>query len=254
MAIDEARRLVTFLVLAAGLLVPLEQLRPRVRGAGTWRSFAVDVAWLAAGALTLTFVVAPLLATLLETLLETRAREQRPDTWRLALAFAGAEVGAYVSHRSMHTVPLLWRFHAVHHAPGDLTWSRAWRQHPVDVALHAMLVALPGVLLGVSLAQFAALLLVRRLWTGFLHANVDVRFGVLEHVIATPAFHHAHHSDDPTRFNSNYASLLPVLDRAFGTWQPPEATHQAPHQASVTPVSGAARARTTISDAPHPQP
>ena len=47
-----------------------------------------------------------------------------------------------------------------------------------------------------------------------------MRFGVLEHVVATPAFHHAHHSEDPRRFNSNYASLLPLLDRIFGTWQP----------------------------------
>lgn len=202
-----------FLALAAGLLVPLEQLFPRTRTPFAWRSFAGDVAWFLACVVALNVVVAPLLALV---------RTSHHEPWRLALAFAGAELGAYAAHRLMHTVPCLWRFHAVHHADSDdapLTWSRAWRQHPVDVALHATIVALPGVLLGVSLTGFGTVLLFRRLYTGFLHANVRMRFGFLEDVIATPAFHHAHHSTDPRRFNSNYAALLPVLDRVFGTFR-----------------------------------
>lgn len=211
--LDMLQRTAVFLAIAAALLVPLEQLFPRTRARFSWRSFAGDVAWLLACVVALNVVVAPLIA-----LVET----PHDEPWRLALAFAGAELGAYASHRLMHSVPWLWRFHAVHHADSDdapLTWSRAWRQHPVDVALHTAIVALPGLLLGVSLTGFGTVLLFRRLWSGLLHANVRFRFGALEHVVATPAFHHAHHSTDPRRFNSNYAALLPVLDRIFGTFR-----------------------------------
>jgi sterol desaturase/sphingolipid hydroxylase (fatty acid hydroxylase superfamily) len=135
----------------------------------------------------------------------------------VGLAFLGAEVMAYLAHRAMHEVPWLWRFHAVHHAPRALSWTAAWRQHPVDVALHALAVAVPGLLLGVSLSAFASVVLLRRLWTALLHANVRFDFGPLEGVIATPRFHHLHHSPQRRFFNANYAGLLPVLDVLFGT-------------------------------------
>lgn len=212
MLVDEMRQLVVFLALAAGLLVPLEQLFARERVTTSWRSIARDLAWLIACAVALNLLVAPLLALF-------AGDDNNSSAWRLALAFVGAELGAYVSHRLMHTVPWLWRFHAVHHVDEPLTWTKAWRQHPVDVVIHSVLVALPAIALDVSLIEFGSILLVRRLWTGFVHANVRFRFGVLEHVIATPAFHHAHHSNDPARFNSNYAGLLPIVDRMFGTWR-----------------------------------
>jgi sterol desaturase/sphingolipid hydroxylase (fatty acid hydroxylase superfamily) len=208
---------VVFVALAAALLVPLEQLWPKVSSSSSSSSslrmgWIGDIAWLTLGAATLEFVVGPVLAAV---------SPSSSSSWlALAGALLGAELGAYGSHRLMHSVPWLWRFHAVHHDAAVLTWSKAWRQHPVDVAVHAIAVALPGLLCGVSLSGFGAVLLLRRLWTGFLHANVSLRFGVLEHIVATPAFHHAHHSTDPRRFNANYAGLLPVLDRLFGTWQP----------------------------------
>jgi len=42
------------------------------------------------------------------------------------------------------------------------------------------------------------------------------RFGPLEHLIATPAFHHWHHTNDAYR-DHNYAALFPWVDRLFGS-------------------------------------
>jgi sterol desaturase/sphingolipid hydroxylase (fatty acid hydroxylase superfamily) len=123
---------------------------------------------------------------------------------------------AYGSHRAMHEVPWLWRFHAVHHAPRELDWLKAWRQHPVDVAIHAWCVGLPGVLLGAPLSGLASLVLLRRLWTALLHANVRLKLGPLEHVIVSPEFHQTHHAGSVV----NYAGLFPWLDRLFGTSAP----------------------------------
>ena len=61
------------------------------------------------------------------------------------------------------------------------------------------------------------LILAGTVWGFFIHANVRWRFGWLESVIATPAFHHWHHTNDTENRDRNYASMLPVLDWVFGT-------------------------------------
>ena len=44
------------------------------------------------------------------------------------------------------------------------------------------------------------------------------RFGWLEHVISTPAFHHWHHTGDGREFHDkNYSGFLPFVDWMFGT-------------------------------------
>ncbi len=54
------------------------------------------------------------------------------------------------------------------------------------------------------------------LWGFFIHANLRWRFGPLEWLITTPAFHHWHHTLTGP-INRNYASTLPWLDWIFGT-------------------------------------
>src|ERR1019366_10643417 len=67
------------------------------------------------------------------------------------------------------------------------------------------------------------IMLIMTLWGFFIHANIRWRYGPLEWLIATPGFHHWHHTRSGLR-NRNYASMLPVWDRIFrthhlpGTW------------------------------------
>jgi sterol desaturase/sphingolipid hydroxylase (fatty acid hydroxylase superfamily) len=62
----------------------------------------------------------------------------------------------------------------------------------------------------------ALVLFVGSLWSYFIHANVRWRLGPLEELFSSPAFHHWHHTRDDHR-DRNYASMLPVYDRLFGT-------------------------------------
>ena len=57
-------------------------------------------------------------------------------------------------------------------------------------------------------------------WGFFVHANVRWRFGPLEWLLATPAFHHWHHTRG-VMTDRNYAATLPWLDRMFGTYYMP---------------------------------
>ena len=160
-------------------------------------------------------------APLLDFLEDAFATGAAPSAPRLLLVFVLADVAGYAVHRAMHRVPFLWRFHAVHHAPTHLTWLEAWRQHPVDFVLHGIAVAVPGALLGASLSDLASVVLLRKAFTSFLHANVRWRFGPFEWLLATPAFHQVHHSADPLDHDRNFAGTFPLTDLLFGTHRAP---------------------------------
>jgi sterol desaturase/sphingolipid hydroxylase (fatty acid hydroxylase superfamily) len=138
----------------------------------------------------------------------------------------------------MHASAWLWRFHRVHHEPG-VFWLAAWRLHPIDAALHLGVVVLATVLVQVPLASMGAVALTRRLYTALLRADVPWRTTALDRWIATPGIQHRHHADDGTF--GNYAGLLAVLDRAFGTWLPGRSS-----AAAVAAVASAATATDAV--------
>jgi sterol desaturase/sphingolipid hydroxylase (fatty acid hydroxylase superfamily) len=61
--------------------------------------------------------------------------------------------------------------------------------------------------------------LVGSIWGYFIHANLRWRFGWLEHLISTPAFHHRHHAHEHhSRSHKNFAATMPWIDKLFGTF------------------------------------
>jgi len=64
-------------------------------------------------------------------------------------------------------------------------------------------------------------MLIATLWGFFVHANLRWRFGWLGFLVSTPAFHHWHHTNDE-HVNKNYASMLPWMDKLFGSWYMPK--------------------------------
>jgi sterol desaturase/sphingolipid hydroxylase (fatty acid hydroxylase superfamily) len=128
------------------------------------------------------------------------------------------DIGAYWGHRWTHSVPLLWRFHSVHHSSEHMDWLASARVHPVDQTFIRTCGVIPVYLLGFTQAHFAVLLTFSGFLAIFIHANIKWRFGWLEWLIATPPFHHWHHTNDgPEYINKNFAGLLPWVDKLFGT-------------------------------------
>ncbi len=59
---------------------------------------------------------------------------QIPTSLSVALAVVIVMLGSYWGHRLSHTVPFLWRFHAVHHSIEEMDWLASGRLHPLDQA------------------------------------------------------------------------------------------------------------------------
>jgi sterol desaturase/sphingolipid hydroxylase (fatty acid hydroxylase superfamily) len=139
-----------------------------------------------------------------------------------AAGFLAMDYGIYLWHVATHKLPVLWRFHRVHHVDRDCDTSTALRFHFLD-----MLVSLPWRLVQVRLAGVDPATL--QAWRGFFflsvlfhHANWRLPRGVdrmLGRVLTTPAMHGIHHSDVPCEMDSNWSSGLSIWDRLHGTFR-----------------------------------
>jgi len=77
----------------------------------------------------------------------------------------------------------------------------------------------PLYVLGFAQSALFAYVLLVSFQAVLIHANVGWRFGVLRYLLATPQYHHWHHSAD--RVDVNFAVHLPVIDALFGTFYLP---------------------------------
>ena len=254
----EVFRLAVWLVLLAAIFVPIERLfglRPaRIMRAG----IGADLGYYFLNSLLpgvvlglpLAFLATAAHRLLPASFLETVAAA--PLLLRVAAGLVVGEIGAYWAHRWSHEIPFLWRFHEVHHAPDHIDWLVNTRTHPVDMVFTRLCALAPIYALGLAgqpglegSAVPAITLIVAAIWGFFIHANLRWRFGPLEWLIATPAFHHWHHTLEGP-INHNYAPTLPWMDKLFGTYHLPR--DRWPGQYGVLPPEQPARPGSTLPD------
>jgi sterol desaturase/sphingolipid hydroxylase (fatty acid hydroxylase superfamily) len=143
-----------------------------------------------------------------------------PTSVAIALAAALVFVGQYWGHRFTHTVPQLWRFHAVHHSIEQMDWIAAGRLHPFDSAFTQAFTIMPLFILGYGGGVFAGVAVFVTLLAIFQHANVRLRFPIVRWIVPTPEWHHWHHAIDDEARDKNFG--LPVVDKIFGTAHMPK--------------------------------
>jgi sterol desaturase/sphingolipid hydroxylase (fatty acid hydroxylase superfamily) len=145
-----------------------------------------------------------------------------PTSWpiwaQLALKVIVGDFFRYWLHRAAHTWPVLWRLHAVHHAPEKLYTTNVFRFHPAEKALQFLCDSAPFILVGVG-PELLAYYFVFYAMSGLLqHANCDVRLGWFNYLISGPEVHRWHHSRAIAESNANYAHSFVVWDLLLGTY------------------------------------
>jgi sterol desaturase/sphingolipid hydroxylase (fatty acid hydroxylase superfamily) len=139
-----------------------------------------------------------------------------------ALAVLILDLAIWTQHLVTHRIPLLWRFHRVHHADGDFDVTTAIRFHPVEIAA-SMLVKI-AVIYALGPAAIAVLVF-EVLLNGtalFNHANLALPGHLdrtLRLVLVTPDMHRVHHSTDRAEHDSNFGFCLSIWDRLFRTYR-----------------------------------
>lgn len=139
--------------------------------------------------------------------------------WSIAIAILIADFVYYWEHRFMHRVGFGWATHTVHHSSPHFNISVAYRFGPFDGIL-PLIFHLPMAMLGFNpfLILFAETMV--QLYQTALHTEVVKKFPKwFESVMNTPSHHRVHHGSNPQYIDKNYAGILIVWDKLFGTFE-----------------------------------
>lgn len=153
----------------------------------------------------LTVVVLTLMATPLSSFLSENLSFLVVDTtrdlpWPVALV-AGLVITdffVWLAHVLKHKIPLLWRFHIIHHAQHQMNMFSSSRIHPLEHIQDLLIQVLPYFILFPSLTEnWKAFFLLSILYAWqqrFQHSNIRTNLGPLRYLIVTPQSHRVHHS------------------------------------------------------------
>lgn len=214
----------TAILILACIFIPLERLLPLHAEQGTFRrDWVNDLVYLLINGFVVrsgfVFVVAVMMVVF------NRLVGPDPTPWVPALplwvqvigAIIVADIGYYVAHRTSHSVPFLWKFHAVHHSIEEMDWLATHRVHPVDQIFTNTLSILPLYFLGFSFEAVAIYAAIYQAHAILVHSNIKISFGPLKWLIASPEYHHWHHANEPDAYDRNFAAQLSIIDVVAGT-------------------------------------
>ena len=182
-----------------------------------------------------TLVVIPLTAVALAILMEREGwgllnLVTLPTAIEYLAAILLLDLTIYWQHRMYHAVPILWRFHRVHHADTDFDVSTGIRFHPISILLSALIKIGAVVLIGPAALAVLIFEVLLNATSLFNHSNFKIVPAVdryLRNILVTPDMHRVHHSSDPAELRCNFGFNFPWWDHLFGSYlAQPKTGHQ----------------------------
>ncbi|MEO9968256.1 MAG: sterol desaturase family protein [Hyphomonadaceae bacterium] len=211
------------------LFTPLERLLPMGERKKILREYwQIDVTYLLFNSVLIAacFLIAlnglsALLSPIIPALL-TNGIQTLPFLVEVVIVFLIADLVFYSTHRMLHRVPFLWRFHRVHHSIEHLDTLAAHRVHPIDQVLEAGVPVIVLIVFGFSAEAIGLHLVFYKFHALFIHSSIKGPFGgKLRNFLALQQFHHWHHADKAEAYDKNFAAYFPFIDRLFGTFHLP---------------------------------
>ena len=140
------------------------------------------------------------------------------SVWSIAALFVIQDFLYYGFHRASHRVRWLWASHVTHHSSERLNLSTAFRQSLTYPVSGMWLFWLPLAWLGLAPAHIVAVVAINLAFQFFVHTQAIGRLGWVESVFNTPSTHCVHHARNPQYIDRNFAGVLVIWDRLFGTY------------------------------------
>ncbi|WP_298439924.1 sterol desaturase family protein [uncultured Ferrimonas sp.] len=174
--------------------------------------------------LAITFQIAEMLSLLLILPLfywlhQHRLLEIELTAVNLLWAFVLQDFLYYWFHRASHRVHWMWSAHVVHHSSELMNYSTAFRQSLFYPLAGMWLFWSPMVWLGYDPKLVFAIVGLNLGYQFFVHTRWTKRIPIVQFWLNTPSHHRVHHGTNPQYIDKNYAGVLMIWDRLFGTFQ-----------------------------------
>lgn len=143
------------------------------------------------------------------------------SSWQqVVLAILLLDFSIYIWHLLTHMVPILWRFHRVHHSDMNMDVSTANRFHVGEFLVSGLVRLVVIYTFGIPIFAYILFEILVNLSIQFHHSSIRLpvafeRFWLL--LFVPPLLHRIHHSVKIAERDSNYGVLLSLWDRLLGT-------------------------------------
>ena len=142
---------------------------------------------------------------------------QSPGWLKFLLALLLLDFLYWTQHYFNHKVPLLWRFHVVHHSQRELNFFTDFRYHILEYLVRYTFIAIPFLILRVDPPVIVAFAILQRWYSRFYHGNIRTNLGPLKYILVTPQSHRVHHSLEPAHRDTNFGAIFSFWDFLLGT-------------------------------------
>jgi len=140
------------------------------------------------------------------------------SAWTWIWAMLGVDLCYYAYHRFSHRVNIGWATHVVHHQSEEYNLCVALRQ-PWFSKVYSWVFYIPLAMVGVPVSVYAMAYAINLLYQFWIHTETIDRMPGFGLIFNTPAHHRVHHGTNPAYIDKNYAGILIVWDRLFGTFE-----------------------------------
>lgn len=131
-----------------------------------------------------------------------------PAPLQLLLFFVVKDFIQWNTHRLLHRVPWLWRFHQVHHSARQMGFAVHLRYHFAESIIYKSIQFIPLSIIGISISDFFLLDAFAILIGHLNHSNLKLTWGPLRYILNSPAMHIWHHAKElPPDMMNKYAGV-----------------------------------------------
>jgi sterol desaturase/sphingolipid hydroxylase (fatty acid hydroxylase superfamily) len=141
--------------------------------------------------------------------------------WAWVAVFFLEDLTYYWFHRLSHERRFWWASHVNHHTSQHYNLGTALRQTWTGGVAGTWLLWMPLIFFGFPPAMVAIQKGISLVYQYWIHTEAIRRFPRwFEAVFNTPSHHRVHHARNPRYLDANYAGILIIWDRMFGTYIP----------------------------------